>query len=166
MPFKRFDAETCQGTGRSHDSFLRVTKAGTIAFSTGAFELMQLTEKNTVAFFQNEESPEDWYVISDTSSSFFKLRWGKTGDKVVVQNAFLAKKILQSSGDGQAQSLRLKLIRSDLKIDNQPAFLLITTGGGTSQSPNVEMGHNIDDILSEVKESASRPFKAERRARG
>jgi len=165
MPFKRFDAETCQGTSRSHDSFLRIVKVGTISFSTGALELMQLTEKNQVAFFQNEESPEDWYVISDKSSSSFKLRWGKTGDKAVVQNAFLAKKILHSSGDCQAHSLRLKLIRSDVKIDNQPAFLLITTVG-ISQSPSVEMGHNVDDVLNEVSESFRKPFKADRRKHG
>ena len=165
MPFKRFDAETCQGTSRSHDSFLRIVKVGTISFSTGALELMQLTEKNSVAFFQNEESPEDWYVISDKSSSCFKLRWGKTGDKAVVQNAFLAKKILHSSGDGQAHSLRLKLIRSDVKIDNRPAFLLITVGGGISQSPSVEIGHNADEILDEIRLNSSKPFKPERKAR-
>lgn len=163
MKFKRFDANTCQGTGRSHDPFLRIVRSGTISFSTGAIELMQLTQKSSVAFFQNEESLEDWYIIVYDADPAFRLRWGKTGDKAVVQNAFLAKKILNCAGDGQLKSLRVKLIRSDVKIDDHQAFLLITTIPGSESTDHIELGHSIDNTMEEVKESSRRPYKPQRK---
>ena len=154
MTLKRFDKTTCLGQSRSCESIVRINKAGAIAFSKSAIDLMGISESSKVAFYQDDQNTEDWYCITDPDlKDGFQICLGspKTGEKAIIQNSFLARMILKFDGDQERTKLKCKMIKSDVAIDGHESFLLLTLAGAGKSIIGFAVGNVIPQVYIGAK---------------
>jgi hypothetical protein len=93
MKLIKFDANTASGF-RVGEPTIRFNAAGAISLSKTFVQKAKLKESDKVYVAQDEESPEDWYLIKDNKNGF-PLR-GSSNDGLQFNNAYTAKSIMET----------------------------------------------------------------------
>lgn len=87
MKLIKFDA-TNSKTHKSGEAIIRFNMAGGISLTKTATEELGLKAGQKVSVVQDEEKPEDWYLVINDEDGF-ELRENTTGTGVAFNNAYI-----------------------------------------------------------------------------
>lgn len=91
MKLIKFDAASTKFS-RPGESSIRFHSSGVITLSTSAVEGLKLKEGDKMCVVQDEENPDDWYLMKDENG--FSLRTYKGNNGLCFNNAYIAKSII------------------------------------------------------------------------
>jgi hypothetical protein len=91
MKLKKFDSTTANGH-TSKPSIL-FSLVGTITLNKDFFSKVGLEVNDKVSITQDEDNPDDWYLLIDDENGF-ALRQNKSKDRLLFNNAATAKAVI------------------------------------------------------------------------
>ena len=99
MKFKVFNSVNTKTEKRKHPAIFGFnTKSGVLSINKEACEMIGLDDTQTIEMVQNEDEPNDWYIIiAKDQKNGIALRNNKTGS-ILFQSVVLARKIAESVG--------------------------------------------------------------------
>jgi hypothetical protein len=119
MKLIHFDSETASGSRMaSTEPSIRFHQSGIITISAAAAEKIKLKEGDKVSIAQDEDSPDDWYLITKDKKGF-ATRIYKGSNGLAFNNAYIAKSLINF--------LELKTKSVSFKLATEPAA---DNGGG------------------------------------
>ena len=126
MALIRFDTENTPSMHHGEPR-MRIVRQGTITFNRSAEEMMKLGKTTRLSFYQDDEYPEDWFVVCEPdSSNGFKLRFKPNeNNRSLIQSASITRKILDSL-DIREKSIAFRIVKADKDIAGNETFLIIT----------------------------------------
>ena len=71
---------------------------GRIRFNFPTVELLELSDKDRLSFFQDEESPKDWYFMKSKGPGSLPLKVTQNSKALCINNAKLVRPMLRSMG--------------------------------------------------------------------
>lgn len=107
MKLKSYNATNCQA--RILGTFVTISKSGMLSISSEACRLIGIKDNTKVEFFQDEESPEDWYIGLSKAEGAFHIRAKEKNGVYCIQNAFLARTIRDSIKFSESGSARFMI---------------------------------------------------------
>lgn len=109
MKLKKFDSTTANGHSNKPSIFF--SKAGTIALNKEFSSKIGLEVNDKVSIVQDEENPDDWYLLIDDENGF-PLRENK--DRLIFNNATTAKAVIDYF------KFRTKSVRFQIATESTP----------------------------------------------
>jgi len=100
MKLREFNTENTVVSRNTTPSLHINTKTGLFTINKGASEILGLSDKDQVAFHQNEEVPDEWY-IEKVKEKGFAIRDSESknsSNSLLFNNTTLARKLFESVG--------------------------------------------------------------------
>ena len=104
---------------------------GYIVFSTSCACHGILSAGDKVEFLQSQDFPEDWYLRMNSETGFSVRKY--KGGALIIQNSFLARKIVQSIGGDQIKTVRIPISG---EIDQAAKAYALITAAATEKQHN------------------------------
>lgn len=95
MKLKAFNTETTPCTRTTKPTVRLNLKSGMFGFNLAAQEKLKLKVGTTVAFYQDEDEAENWYIEVGAKNGFVLRKSGNSG-QVYFSNKYLCDKIVES----------------------------------------------------------------------
>ena len=109
----------------SGSSLIRIdSKSGVLQLSANAARRIGLEDNSYIVVCQDLDRPQDWYIKKTDDQNGFKLRGTKSGS-VMFNNAYIARKILQSAGITKQSATML--VGNAIELYNEALFGIITS---------------------------------------
>ena len=110
------------------DACLRVSRsAGLITFNRTAAEMLGLHEGGKIVFFQDENSPFDWFIKKSDSRNAFAMRFGKSKTSMDLNASRIAMRIIDSvQGRNQWKAVSFLIKTKPVEMDGENYYLIIT----------------------------------------
>ena len=89
------------------EPLIHVSKSGIITFNQQLINELKLVQKRKISFFQDEDSPKDWYIKLDTINGI-PLKEKKNSSILYIQYKNLSDKILESL-NSKNKSLKIRV---------------------------------------------------------
>lgn len=127
MNLKAYNAETAQGS-HLNLPYVAVSDSSAIWFNSVAAKKLKLKGGTGVAFFQNEDAPEDWYLQLGDKPEFFRLRQKGGPSQLKLNNATTARALYATAKPRgwTKKSVRLRIQEKPIEIDGAKYYLIIT----------------------------------------
>lgn len=119
MKLIKFDAINTR-SHRSGEATIRFHKVGLISISKQGCVDLELKAGQNISIVQDEENPEDWYLLVNDENGFTLKDYKNTGG-LFMQSAFIAKSIIGAL-ELNANSVSFKLATK--KADNEDGLTL------------------------------------------
>jgi bifunctional DNA-binding transcriptional regulator/antitoxin component of YhaV-PrlF toxin-antitoxin module len=124
MKLVKFD-KTNSATIRTKQAAVTVKADGQIVINNEAATKIGLKAGDTIAIFQDSETPTNWYLVKDKDG--FKLRAsGKTSPTLVTANPTVVKNLLASLKIESKDAVRFKMGTEAIKHEKLSLFAINT----------------------------------------
>ena len=86
MKFKRYNETTFPKGVNSGTPSISFSKAGTITLNSVAVKALQINDKTRIEFIQDEDRPEDWYILKSSDGGYTLRQQTEKSTAVMIQN--------------------------------------------------------------------------------
>ncbi len=126
MKIKRFSREN---TGQHHigKPTVHISKTGLISFSRNSVESLNLKQNDRVELIQDEDNPQDWYVVTVENEGGFILRKGTYGQ--LLFNSSMVVDLIQKSLplELRKDSLTFLIASQPEEIEGEKIYAILTS---------------------------------------
>lgn len=127
MKLKRFNQQNrLPGFRGNSRASVRFFKTGMITFTASALKRLGLAQGQYVEIAQDEDSPEDWFIMHSTEQSGFLLRDGGKSGNAIFNNAHIGREFVNQFGPGK-NSVACLLATEPVTIDGVEYWPIITS---------------------------------------
>jgi hypothetical protein len=124
MKLKAFNSENSKCVTEKTPHIRLNLHGGLITLNSGCRDLAKLKAGVIIEFYQNEESPKDWYFgISDKG---FKLRAKDKADTFTFNSSLTVKSILKSAGLTDVRGVSFPVSSAEIIEDGKKLYLIVT----------------------------------------
>lgn len=137
MELKFFNTSNMKSAGRAGQPTLRVTRGGYIGLSKAAVDPMDFKAEDKVSLVQDQETPEDWYLVKDQENGFI-LRESSGSGSLAFNSSVMGKAMLDSL-DCPDDSVRFKVVTEPVEHETEGGviklFPILTASAKPSEKP-------------------------------
>lgn len=118
MNLNKFNKENMAGL-RTGECCIRFNKAGACTISQAAVIELGLQSGDKIAIFQDQDTPEDWYMMVGDAGGFPLRDTGKDSKALAFNSAIMAKTIMDAFGMVDNKSVSFKLATEPTHVETQ-----------------------------------------------
>jgi hypothetical protein len=130
MKLKIYNRDNCYSAGGKNGASkpeIHFNHQGNISLSTAATKLINLQPGEKLIIAQDEENPDDWYIIPTQDPSAFNARFDKGNEtNVKIQSASLVRQVGEFLKIKPYISFKLKISEEIAEVNKSRALLIIT----------------------------------------
>jgi len=127
MKLKKFNQQNrLPGFRGNTRASVRFFKAGMITFTASALKRLGLAHGHYVEIAQDEDNPEDWFIMHSTELSGFMLRDGGKSGNAIFNNAHIGRLFVNQFGPDK-NSVACLLATGPVTIEGEEYWPIITS---------------------------------------
>ncbi len=98
MKFKRYNETTFPKGATSGTPNISFSRSGTITLNSVAVNALQINAEERIEFIQDEDNPEDWYILKSSDGGYTLRQQTEKTTAVMIQNKGLITHIARELG--------------------------------------------------------------------